>query len=148
MLNIGHLYTVTTGDSLSNIARRFGTSVESLAFLNYEVGVMNNTDIGIGKDICMIANSCFGEVQSVWDQNPKGSNALDVWYEGVQSAYTALRKAKADQLQQQQTMGVSGMIARKLLQAGGAGKGLHQQKIEEIEVTLAKLLEGGAVRGR
>ena len=96
VLNIGHMYTVTTGDSLSNIARRFGTTVQSLTFLNYELGELMSVNISMGQDICLIANSCLGEVQSVFDRNPKGNNALDVWYEGVQSAYEALRKAKAE----------------------------------------------------
>uniref|UniRef100_A0A7S0HB80 LysM domain-containing protein n=1 Tax=Hanusia phi TaxID=3032 RepID=A0A7S0HB80_9CRYP len=95
VLNIGHLYSVSAGDSLDSIARRFGTSPRSIMFLNYELGELNTTNITLGAEICIIANSCFGEIQSFWDQNPKLDQSLDRWYTDVMAAYNELRRAKA-----------------------------------------------------
>lgn len=95
VLKIGHLYTVSIGDSLSNLARRFGTSERSISFLNYELGELHTTNITIGQELCLIANSCFGEIQSSFDQHLH-PESLQRWYEGVTAAYDALRKAKAE----------------------------------------------------
>lgn len=37
VLRVGRLYTVTSGDTILRLADRFGTSHQSIAFLNYEV---------------------------------------------------------------------------------------------------------------
>ncbi|EKX32098.1 hypothetical protein GUITHDRAFT_148849 [Guillardia theta CCMP2712] len=95
VLNVGHLYSVAVGDSLDSIARRFGTSPRSIMFLNYELGELNSTNITVGNEICIIANSCFGEIQSFWDQNPKPDQSLERWYADVMAAYNELRRAKA-----------------------------------------------------
>mmetsp|Transcript_3266 Transcript_3266/g.8206 ORF Transcript_3266/g.8206 Transcript_3266/m.8206 type:complete len:862 (-) Transcript_3266:194-2779(-) len=134
VLNIGHMYTITTGDSLSNLARRFGTTEKSLAFLNYELGELRSVNLTIGQEICMIANSCFGEVQSVWDKHPPSDVALERWYEGVQTAYDALRKAKAE-----------AKVGRRLLTVSGEeevrGEAINDSlRRAEIQGMLAEML--------
>jgi hypothetical protein len=98
VLRVGRLYSVTTGDSLTRLADRFGTSRKSIAFLNYEVsllprlcshcrpacivvacfspdcgccsqvGEQENSNITVGQQLCIIANSCLGQIQNDWDQ--------------------------------------------------------------------------------
>jgi LysM repeat protein len=70
VLNVGHRYVVGVGDSVLKIARRFGTTDKSINFLNYELGELNTTNLAVGQELCIIPNSCFGEVQSIWDKNP------------------------------------------------------------------------------
>jgi LysM repeat protein len=70
VLNVGHKYVVGVGDSVLKIARRFGTTDKSINFLNYELGELNTTNLAVGQELCIIPNSCFGEVQSIWDKNP------------------------------------------------------------------------------
>jgi len=63
------------------------------------LGELDTTNITIGQELCIVANSCFGEVQSIWDENPVVDESLERWYAGVKSAYDALRQAKAEQLE-------------------------------------------------
>eukprot|EP00286_Rhodomonas_abbreviata_P001098 CAMPEP_0181289584 /NCGR_PEP_ID=MMETSP1101-20121128/957_1 /TAXON_ID=46948 /ORGANISM="Rhodomonas abbreviata, Strain Caron Lab Isolate" /LENGTH=709 /DNA_ID=CAMNT_0023393809 /DNA_START=733 /DNA_END=2862 /DNA_ORIENTATION=- len=94
VLRIGKMYQVTAGDTLLRLAARFGTAHESIAFLNYEVGEEETSNITVGQQLCLVANSCLGHIQSDWDQNPPVDESLERWYEGVKSAYHALQEAK------------------------------------------------------
>mmetsp|Transcript_59543 Transcript_59543/g.140278 ORF Transcript_59543/g.140278 Transcript_59543/m.140278 type:complete len:835 (+) Transcript_59543:252-2756(+) len=97
VLRVGRLYTVTSGDTILRLADRFGTSHQSIAFLNYEVGEEESSNITVGQQLCLIANSCLGHIQNIWDQNPPVDESLEQWYQGVKSAYEALRDARVMQ---------------------------------------------------
>ena len=79
VLNVGHKYVVSVGDTVLKIARRFGTTETSLKFLNYHLGELMSSNISVGQELCIIANSCFGEVQSIWDKNPHVDESLERW---------------------------------------------------------------------
>ncbi len=95
VLAIGRVYTVGVGDTVLRLAQRFGTTAASLAALNYELGERNTTDLAAGQPLCIAANPCFGAVQSEYDAAPRGDQAVERWYAGVQAAYAALRQAQA-----------------------------------------------------
>jgi len=163
VLNVGHKYVVGTGDSVLKIARRFGTTDTSINFLNYELGELHTTDISVGQELCIIPNSCFGDVQTIWDKNPKVDESLERWYSGVRSAYDALRKAKMEQLE------AAGPVARRLLAAEGGnlpsadtvgregaggdtaagdGVGGRWERLEGLMRDLEELVLGGGEMGR
>ena len=120
VLNVGHKYVVGIGDTVLRIARRFGTTEASIKFLNYELGELQTTNISLGQELCIIPNSCFGEVQSIWDKNPHVDASLENWYSGVKSAYDALRKAKMEQQEARGPVAWDPISRRRLLEAEGA----------------------------
>jgi len=142
VLNVGHPYVVHVGDTILKIARRFGTTEKSLLFLNHELGVLQSHNLSVGQELCLVANSCFGEVQSVWDGNPMVDESLERWYAGVKQAYAALREAQNQHLAERGG-GPSG-VARRLLAAGGAdAAGRMDALMGEMQAVVA----AGARRG-
>ena len=64
-LDVGRLYTVAASDSLYAISKRFGTPLETLYQLNYDLH--GQPMVAEGFDLCLIPNSCRGEEASVYE---------------------------------------------------------------------------------
>lgn len=62
-IDIGRLLAVGAGDNLESIALRYGTTVDVLYDLNYDL--MRLPTIREGMMICVIPNSCKGQSDSV-----------------------------------------------------------------------------------
>jgi len=54
-INVGHLYTAEYGDTLDELADRFGTSVGGLRDMNADI---SGSDIADGSTICITPDSC------------------------------------------------------------------------------------------
>jgi len=90
VLSVGHIYRVSVGDNLQAIAERFGSTVDTIKYLNYDLRNSSGAP-AVDSEICIIANSCLGQIGNRFSGSPK-DNSLDVWFRGVQSAYERLRQ--------------------------------------------------------
>jgi len=62
VLNVGHLYNVVPGDTLSKISTRFGTSIEHLLMVNADV---QPDTLFAGDELCVIPDTCSAAVGGI-----------------------------------------------------------------------------------
>ena len=58
LLNIGHLYSVVAGDSLTSISGRFGTTDTAIHSLNADLAPQ--ASLNVGQVLCILPDSCTG----------------------------------------------------------------------------------------
>uniref|UniRef100_A0A7S1MZ16 LysM domain-containing protein n=1 Tax=Hemiselmis andersenii TaxID=464988 RepID=A0A7S1MZ16_HEMAN len=62
LINVGHTYTMESGDEMSKLSRKFGMSTEAMYQLNYDIAQTPPELLGAGQQLCIIPNSCATNV--------------------------------------------------------------------------------------
>lgn len=58
IVSVGHIYTISEGDVIDWVVRKFGSSRNQILANNYDVATSSINAIGVGQPLCIIPNSC------------------------------------------------------------------------------------------
>ncbi len=66
VINVGHLYTLTTDESVFDVARKFGMSVQQVMFFNADLSSQKTkawtqalpVSSELSRELCVVPNSC------------------------------------------------------------------------------------------